>query len=38
METSVEKSKDSKSHDLGVLYPKVQGKVCTEMYRDSKGK
>ena len=31
MEASVEKSKDSKSHDLGVLCLKVQGKVC---YRD----
>ena len=31
MEASVEKSKDSKSHDLGVLSPRVQGKVC---YRD----
>ena len=38
METSVEKSKDSKSHNIGVLYPRVQGKVCTEMYRDSKWK
>ena len=38
METSVEKSKDSKSHDLGVLCPRVQGKVCNEMYRDSKWK
>ena len=38
METSIEKSKDSKSHDLGVLYPRVQSKVCTEMYRDSNWK
>ena len=38
METSVEKSKDSKSHDLGVLCPRVQGKVCTEMYGDFKWK
>ena len=38
METSVAKSKDSKSHDLGVLCPRVQGKVCTEMYRDFKWK
>ena len=38
METSVEKSKDFKSHDLGVLCPRVQGKVCIEMYRDSKWK
>ena len=38
METSVEKSKDSKSHDLGVLCLRVQGKVCTEMYRVSKWK
>ena len=38
METSVEKSKDSKSHDLRVLYPRVKGKVCTEMYRDFKWK
>ena len=38
METSVEKSKDSKSHDLGVLCPRVQGKVCAEMYRVSKWK
>ena len=38
METSVKKSKDFKSHDLGVLCPRVQDKVCTEMYRDSKGK
>ena len=36
METSVEKSKDSKYHDLRVLCPRVQGKVCTEMYRDFK--
>ena len=36
--TSVEKSKDSKSCDLGVLCPRVQGKVCTKMYRDSKWK
>ena len=34
METSVEKSKDSKTHDLGVLCPRVQGKVC---YRDVSG-
>ena len=34
METSVEKSKDSKSHDLGVLCPSVQGKV---RYRDVQG-
>ena len=27
MEISVKKSKDSKSHDLGVLYPRVQGEV-----------
>ena len=38
MEASVEKSKDSKSHDLGVLCPRVQGKVFTEMYRESKWK
>ena len=38
METSVGKFKDSKSHDLGVLCPRVQGKVCTEMYKDSKWK
>ena len=38
METSVEKSKNSKPHDLRVLCPRVQGKVCTEMYRDSKWK
>ena len=38
METSIEKFKDSKSHDLEVLCPRVQGKVCTEMYRDSKWK
>ena len=38
MEASVEKSKDSKSHDLGVLCPRVQGKVVTEMYRESKWK
>ena len=31
MEASVEKSKDSKSHDLEVLCPRFQGKVC---YRD----
>ena len=31
VETSVEKSKDSKSHDLGVLCPRVYGKVH---YRD----
>ena len=31
METSVEKSKDSKSHDLGLLCPRVLGKVH---YRD----
>ena len=28
METSVEKSKDSKSHDLGVLCLRVPDKVC----------
>ena len=38
METSVEKFKDSKSHDLRVLCPRVQGKVCNEMYRDFKWK
>ena len=38
METSFEKSKDSKSHDLRVLCPRVQGKVCTKMYRDFKWK
>ena len=38
METSIEKSKDSKSHDLRVLCPKVQGNVCTEMYKDFKWK
>ena len=38
MEASVEKSKDSKSHDLGVLCPRVQGKVLTEMNRESKWK
>ena len=38
METSVEKFKDSKSHDLEVLCLRVQGKVCTKMYRDSKWK
>ena len=34
MEISVEKSKDSKSYDLGVLCPRVQGKV---RYRDVYG-
>ena len=38
METSVEKFKDSKSHDLGVLCPRVRAKYVTEMYRDSKWK
>ena len=34
MKTSIEKSKDSKSRDLGVLCPRVQGKLC---YRDVQG-
>ena len=28
METSAQKSRDSKSHDMGILCPRVQGKVC----------
>ena len=38
METRVEKSKDYKSHDLGVLCLRVQEKYITEMYRKSKWK
>ena len=28
METGAQKSRDSKSHDMGILSPRVQGKVC----------
>ena len=38
METSVEKSKDSKSHDLGVFVQEFRAKYVTEMYRESKWK
>ena len=34
METSAQKSKDFKSPDMGILCPRVQGKVC---YRDVYG-
>ena len=37
-ETGAQKSKDSKSHDMGILCPRDQGKVCTDMYRESKWK
>ena len=37
MEASVEKSKDSKSHDLGVIQ-EFRAKYVTEMYRESKWK
>ena len=38
METGAQKSRDSKSHDMGILCRRVQGKVCYDMYRESKWK
>ena len=38
MEASVEKSKDSKSHDLGVFVQEFRAKYATDMYRESKWK
>ena len=38
METGAQKSRDSKSHDMGILCPRVQGKVFIDMYRESKWK
>ena len=34
METSAQKSRDSESHDMGILCLRVQGKVC---YRHVQG-
>ena len=34
METGAQKSMDSTSHDIGILCPRVHGKVC---YRHVKG-
>ena len=38
MEISAKKSKDSRSHALGFLCPRVQGKVVTDMYKETKWK
>ena len=38
MEIGAEKSEDSRSHALGFLCPRVQGKVVTDMYRETKWK
>ena len=38
METGAQKSKDSKSRDMGILCPRVRAKYVTDMYRESKWK